>query len=124
MRSRRQLIVKRQESLRENGPCRTHAPAAGFLTEPMRADPGSLSWQVSQHGVGLAHAGRGTEIYVGLKWPRRAGCAREPRGAARRREGLVAATKAELFERIGGDRRLVREALRHAEPGRRERLPG
>ena len=38
-----------------------------------------------------------------LKWPRRAGCAREPGGAARRREGLVAAAKAELFERIGGD---------------------
>ena len=53
----------------------------------------------------------------------------------------MAATKAELFERIRGDswreglsvralarrygvrRRLVREALRHAEPGRRERLP-
>jgi DNA-binding GntR family transcriptional regulator len=53
----------------------------------------------------------------------------------------VAATKAELFERIRGDswreglsvralarrygvhRRLVREALMHAEPGRRERLP-
>ena len=53
----------------------------------------------------------------------------------------MAATKAELLERIGGDswreglsvralarrygvrRRLVREALTHAEPGRRERLP-
>ena len=53
----------------------------------------------------------------------------------------MAATKAELFERIRGDswreglsvralarrygvhRRLVREALMHAEPGRRERLP-
>ena len=66
---------------------------------------------------------------------------REPRGAARRQEGLVAAAKAELFERIRGDswreglsvralarrygvhRRLLREALAHAEPGRRERLP-
>ena len=72
---------------------------------------------------------------------RLAGCAREPRGAARRQEGLVAATEAELFERIRGDSwreglsvralarrygvhwRLVREALRHAEPGRRERPP-
>jgi hypothetical protein len=87
--------------------CRDHVNGLGATTAsasiPASRAGTRAAWlrrlDLAPPGLG---AGDGI-LMPGLKWPRRAGCAREPGGAARRQEGLVAATKAELFERIRRD---------------------